>query len=104
MTRDEITAQFSGGEWVVETNLDGVVCGVRAPESAQSACDFVCTLERGANPHDARLIAAAPDLLACFLDVYKSVQASELPLALRFKFAQTMAKIEPALPPEMTGG
>lgn len=99
MTRQEIVAQFSPGPWNTGTDEDAQIVYT-------SDFDVVADTERAdgnaiIEAANARLIAAAPDLLDCFLDIFPTIQASELPLPLRYKFLQTMAKIEPPIAAEV---
>jgi hypothetical protein len=93
MTREEIESQFTPGPWTTGADEDASVIYSPGLDLVADAGrdDGNAELESA----NARLIAAAPALLGCFLDVYQMILASELPLPLRYKFLQTMALVEP---------
>ena len=50
------------GEWFIDRNHSGKIIGVASP-SRKHDLDFVCGFSSPTNEADARLIAAAPDML-----------------------------------------
>ena len=66
-----MTTQHTQGPWKIDEDRGGDICIIAANEWE------VCTVWEDPNQYDARLIAAAPELLKCLMD-YEAKTETEI--------------------------